>query len=202
MLRRCQTQRVFDNLQMTARKANEARKKLKVELSEKKAVARKSVQIRKEEEHARSENVLQNLANMELNRRRKEARKIKSNFCEKWEKNYGFLFRKSQKARKKLNRIKREAMAKLRRDPKSWRIKRKIRNSPCSCYWCGEFLPNGGEVDHVVPLAKGGDDGFGNLVPACQHCNRVKHDGMPNGSGLKVSPQMEMALTGGDLKNL
>jgi 5-methylcytosine-specific restriction endonuclease McrA len=32
------------------------------------------------------------------------------------------------------------------------------------------------EVDHSVPLARGGTDYFRNLVPACVQCNRSKGD--------------------------
>lgn len=142
----------------------------------------------------KEKNVREHEGNMTLSRRRKEARKLKDDFCEQWEKDYGFLFRRSEKAQKKRDRIKRDLLAKARRDPKVWQIRRHIHNNPCSCYWCGVFMPDGGEVDHVVPLAKGGDDGYGNLVPSCQNCNRVKQAGMPNGAELRVSPQLEIPL--------
>ena len=29
-------------------------------------------------------------------------------------------------------------------------------------------------VDHVIPTARGGDDGPDNLVPACERCNNDK----------------------------
>lgn len=34
------------------------------------------------------------------------------------------------------------------------------------------------EVDHVVPLARGGAHDLHNLVPACQACNGAKSDRM------------------------
>lgn len=39
------------------------------------------------------------------------------------------------------------------------------------CHWCGAPAT---EVDHLVPVAAGGTDDLGNLVPSCQRCNRSK----------------------------
>lgn len=41
------------------------------------------------------------------------------------------------------------------------------------CSYCGESAT---ELDHVVPLADGGQHVFGNLVPACRSCNASKGD--------------------------
>ena len=43
------------------------------------------------------------------------------------------------------------------------------------CYYCPAteeeaFI----EIDHIVPLARGGDNEFLNLLPACETCNRSK----------------------------
>lgn len=45
-----------------------------------------------------------------------------------------------------------------------------------SCAYCGlQFGPAKRlEWDHVVPVARGGSHGIGNLLPACQECNRSK----------------------------
>ena len=32
------------------------------------------------------------------------------------------------------------------------------------------------EIDHVIPLARGGSHSIGNLAPACRSCNRTKSD--------------------------
>ncbi len=37
------------------------------------------------------------------------------------------------------------------------------------------------EVDHKVPISRGGSDSFANLVPACPDCNRTKADLKPSG---------------------
>jgi 5-methylcytosine-specific restriction endonuclease McrA len=43
------------------------------------------------------------------------------------------------------------------------------------CHYCGEkFPPSRLTMDHVVPLARGGTSTQGNIVPACQDCNRRK----------------------------
>ncbi|MEV7925457.1 HNH endonuclease [Kitasatospora sp. NPDC088779] len=44
-----------------------------------------------------------------------------------------------------------------------------------ACAYCGE---KSGPLhqEHVIPIARGGDDGIGNLAPACQDCNLAKGD--------------------------
>lgn len=44
-----------------------------------------------------------------------------------------------------------------------------------TCFYCGKM---GGklEVDHKIPVIKGGSDNFTNLVTACRTCNRKKRD--------------------------
>lgn len=42
------------------------------------------------------------------------------------------------------------------------------------CAYCGENEAT--EIDHVVPIARGGVDGISNLLPSCQSCNRAKTD--------------------------
>jgi HNH endonuclease len=39
------------------------------------------------------------------------------------------------------------------------------------CVYCGEAAT---DVDHIRPLARGGDEARHNLVPACQRCNQSK----------------------------
>jgi 5-methylcytosine-specific restriction endonuclease McrA len=42
-----------------------------------------------------------------------------------------------------------------------------------ACFYCGEA---GGTIEHVMPLARGGSHGIGNLVPCCGPCNYSKAD--------------------------
>jgi len=43
-----------------------------------------------------------------------------------------------------------------------------------SCFYCG-FNANI-EIDHVIPISRGGRHSIGNLVPACITCNRSKNN--------------------------
>ena len=47
-----------------------------------------------------------------------------------------------------------------------------------TCKYCGKRTPDGVklEVDHIVPVSKGGKDIFENLVTACSICNLGKTD--------------------------
>ncbi len=53
------------------------------------------------------------------------------------------------------------------------------------CYYCeqslepageelGDLYPHNAEIDHLVPLSKGGSNDLYNLVVACRGCNREK----------------------------
>lgn len=45
------------------------------------------------------------------------------------------------------------------------------------CYLCGEFVDfDSFEVEHKIPLSKGGTNKLNNLFPACHCCNNIKHD--------------------------
>lgn len=55
-----------------------------------------------------------------------------------------------------------------------------------TCYICGRKTPRSlrgttdplaPEVDHIVPLAKGGTHTWSNVACACRECNQKKHDG-------------------------
>lgn len=43
------------------------------------------------------------------------------------------------------------------------------------CAYCGDPIAFGAmQVDHVVPLRKGGEDTLDNMLPACRSCNHYK----------------------------
>lgn len=46
------------------------------------------------------------------------------------------------------------------------------------CAYCG-IRPQRLEMDHVIPLSRGGNHTVSNVVPACGSCNRKKHAGPP-----------------------
>lgn len=48
------------------------------------------------------------------------------------------------------------------------------------CWWCGDDCKDKYHVDHLVPLARGGHNGPGNIVIACPHCNMSKQDKLPD----------------------
>jgi len=55
---------------------------------------------------------------------------------------------------------------------KEWRAI--IKEYHNSCAYCGSFGRM--EMDHIIPLSKGGSHSMGNVVPACRSCNMSKRD--------------------------
>ena len=47
------------------------------------------------------------------------------------------------------------------------------------CYWCGKSIQDEYQVDHVIPISRGGTNDADNIVLACGYCNRSKKDKMP-----------------------
>lgn len=47
------------------------------------------------------------------------------------------------------------------------------------CYYCGCELKGKYDVDHYIPVSRGGGTGLENLVIACPTCNRSKGSKMP-----------------------
>lgn len=51
------------------------------------------------------------------------------------------------------------------------------------CHYCGckleLFGPDKFQVDHFIPLSKGGENSMNNIVIACPGCNREKASRMP-----------------------
>ncbi len=47
------------------------------------------------------------------------------------------------------------------------------------CWWCEQELNNKFEIDHRIPVSKGGSNALNNIVLSCQFCNRSKHNHMP-----------------------
>lgn len=48
------------------------------------------------------------------------------------------------------------------------------------CWWCGEFVGLTFDIDHRVPVSKGGTSDISNLVISCRRCNHSKRDHMPH----------------------
>ena len=52
------------------------------------------------------------------------------------------------------------------------------------CQYCGS--KSSLTLDHVIPISKGGNSSWENLVTACKKCNARKGDFTPNESGMKL----------------
>ena len=52
-------------------------------------------------------------------------------------------------------------------------VLRDIQNE--SCYYCGASISENHHVEHLVPLSRGGSDGYDNIVLACPSCNQAKN---------------------------
>lgn len=46
------------------------------------------------------------------------------------------------------------------------------------CYWCSQPLTTY-EVDHVIPVSRGGSNSADNIVVTCSNCNRTKSNKLP-----------------------
>jgi 5-methylcytosine-specific restriction endonuclease McrA len=57
-------------------------------------------------------------------------------------------------------------------------IIRKINLQQSKCFWCGSKL-TAYDVDHVIPLIRGGQHSIGNIVISCPSCNRRKSAKLP-----------------------
>lgn len=42
------------------------------------------------------------------------------------------------------------------------------------CYLCDSIVPDDWQVEHVIPISRGGHDTVGNVRPACPGCNHSK----------------------------
>lgn len=67
-------------------------------------------------------------------------------------------------------------MAKRKPLPKSTRFE-VFKRDAFTCQYCGRSAPDVIlEVDHILPVAKGGTDDLLNLITSCRDCNRGKRD--------------------------
>ncbi len=59
---------------------------------------------------------------------------------------------------------------------RAWRETRQavLARAGYRCYRCGNFAT---QVDHVIPVSRGGSSAEGNLAAICGHCNASKRDG-------------------------
>lgn len=56
-----------------------------------------------------------------------------------------------------------------------------------TCQYCGKRLPESQlTLEHVLPVSKGGDDTWENVVAACRTCNNGKANRTPQEAGMKL----------------
>ncbi len=55
------------------------------------------------------------------------------------------------------------------------------------CMYCGTQFPASGlSRDHIIPLSRGGTDGWNNVVTACKRCNNHKAGHAPEEAGMEL----------------
>jgi 5-methylcytosine-specific restriction endonuclease McrA len=79
------------------------------------------------------------------------------------------------KVHRRRNRIKQSGDHFKRQD-----VERLLVLQKCKCANCKKSLKSGYHIDHRVPIAKGGDNGPGNIELLCQTCNSAKGAKMPH----------------------
>jgi 5-methylcytosine-specific restriction endonuclease McrA len=47
------------------------------------------------------------------------------------------------------------------------------------CHWCCDSIKTGSQIDHVIPLVRGGEHSAANVVGSCGPCNRRKRSKDP-----------------------
>jgi len=47
------------------------------------------------------------------------------------------------------------------------------------CYWCGEDILKKYEVEHIIPISRGGDNSKDNVALSCRACNAQKNNKLP-----------------------
>src|SRR5258708_26891463 len=91
-------------------------------------------------------------------------------------KQYMRAFKASHQARYKAYDRNREARKKAATGTHTAQhVQAQFQRQKGKCYWCGKKLSKY-EVDHVVPLTRGGSNGPDNLVIAFPPCNNIKND--------------------------
>lgn len=56
----------------------------------------------------------------------------------------------------------------------------RLRRQRSRCYWCGTSIADAYQIDHVVPVSRGGTNEPSNIVLACIHCNSAKRARLPH----------------------
>ena len=59
------------------------------------------------------------------------------------------------------------------------RLLRLIKRDGPGCWICGRAVAVEPNIDHVIPLSRGGSNGMSNLKVACKKCNSIKGNKLP-----------------------
>ena len=100
--------------------------------------------------------------------RRRNAKKVRDYFREYYRKNANILRPKGQ-----VYAMRRRAIGEITPDTVAAVVARQTVGADVICYLCSKPCVRR-EIDHVVPIAKGGTNDVGNLRAACRTCNRRK----------------------------
>jgi len=60
-----------------------------------------------------------------------------------------------------------------------WRRLQMFKRDNFTCQYCGRNIKDDGaklELDHIIPLSKGGKNTMQNAITACNECNQIKKD--------------------------
>lgn len=100
-----------------------------------------------------------------------------------------------RKLRKPSKRLLAELTANKRR---RW-CESRLKKQGGKCYWCGARILKDATADHLIPLSRGGEDHYENVVAAHKWCNNHKADRTPEefcepGSYRPVPPHVRKAL--------
>lgn len=55
----------------------------------------------------------------------------------------------------------------------------KLKNQWNLCFWCYDSLDDTWEVEHIIPLSRGGTNLDDNIVISCRNCNAQKNNKLP-----------------------
>lgn len=87
-------------------------------------------------------------------------------------------------ARMKIHAQRRRSLQKLPIDGRYMNLVRMAQNN--RCFYCGCDMKGSPSLEHLTPVARGGDNQRWNLVYACRSCNSRKHDKTLEEYALKI----------------
>jgi len=158
------------------RVAHEAWKKVLAKISS------KATKVKKQKGSAAGMEI--HLANQQRSKDKKAARTEWLEITAAWRKKWAHVLKKQSKKQ----RDRRDELVKASKvvsDKVMLGQINHIHSAPCHCYWCNKFMPNGGTVDHILALAKGGSHTSGNICASCPECNSKKSDRTPEEVGFQ-----------------